>query len=105
MGSNGCEEGGLVRDATFLSAGHVLARTYVHRNEHGLHVHVGLHVPKVVYGSTKVLSTKVRFVLSYEYFRTLKYHTVRVISYFVRKYFRKYILVVVVRKYIFYFRK
>jgi len=87
MGSNGCEEGGLVRDATFLSAGHVLARTYVHRNEHGLHVHV--HVPKVVYGSTKV-----RFVLSYEYFRTLKYHTVRVISY-----------ILVVRKYIFYFRK
>jgi hypothetical protein len=61
MGSNGCEEGGLVRDATFLSAGHVLARTYVHRNEHGLHVHV--HVPKVVYGST--------FVRKYDlYFRT-----------------------------------
>ena len=60
MGSNGCEEGGLVRDATFLSAGHVLARTYVHRNEHGLHVHV--HVPKVVYGST--ICTFVR-VLSY----------------------------------------
>ena len=73
MGSNGCEEGGLVRDATFLSAGHVLARTYVHRNEHGLHVHV--HVPKVVYGST--ICTFVR-VLSY--FK-VSYCRVRVISY------------------------